>query len=212
MRAAILDYAAVLHDMYVTIPIVLATQNNHAIKFASGLGAVGMLFNDTREAALYVNFALATAPWILFDFQMAPGGGQGEGPNYLDYTLQTFWPLRADVPSLRGRRGLSLQNDLPRAVAGGMHRKRRGRGGPARRSTPHRVARLAHESRHAFRATPSRWTTQSLLRIFRPGRSTGGPRGSRLARREHPRLCSANLRRGGPFARDAARPPQCVAA
>lgn len=95
LRAAILNYTDVLVDMYIRLPIGKFLANNHIIKFTSGVGLVGMTFNDTRAAAHYVNLALSTAPWVLFDFQMPEGGGQGEGPNYLDYTFKTFLPFAA---------------------------------------------------------------------------------------------------------------------
>ena len=93
MRNAILDYVAILYDMYVTIPIAMFTPNNHVIKLTSGLAVTGMTFNDVPESAKYVNLGLSTVPWVLFEFQMPPGGGQAEGPSYLDYTIVTFLPF-----------------------------------------------------------------------------------------------------------------------
>jgi len=90
MRNAILAYAAQLYAVYVEIPIAKFLQNNHQIKLTSGLGLTGITFNHTREAAKYVNLAMSEAPYILLDFQMPVGGGQAEGPTYLDYSFKTF--------------------------------------------------------------------------------------------------------------------------
>jgi len=105
-RAAVFQYAETLYHEYVTVPIGKALMNNHLIKFTSGLGLVGMTFNDVPEAPVLVNLALSTAPWVLFDFQMPEGGGQGEGPNYLDYTMGTFLPFVAAYH--RYARGVTL--------------------------------------------------------------------------------------------------------
>jgi len=95
MRDSILGIAEKLHGFYIRLFLGKLLQNNHIIKFTSGLGVVGMTFNDIPQAAKYVNVALTTAPWCLLDFQMPDGGGQGEGPNYLDYTFKTYLPFVA---------------------------------------------------------------------------------------------------------------------
>lgn len=95
MREAMLTFAKKLYGFYITIPIASFIPNNHLIKFAAGLGMVGMTLNDEKVAAKFVNVALTSAPHILLDFQMPEGGGQGEGPNYLDYTFKTYLPFIA---------------------------------------------------------------------------------------------------------------------
>ncbi len=94
-RDAIAQIAEDLWDYYVdSWPVVLRlTQNNHNIKLASGFGMAGFVLNDRPEAARYVNHALTQSTYYLFDRQNCDGGCQAEGPNYLDYTLLTFWPF-----------------------------------------------------------------------------------------------------------------------
>lgn len=94
-RDAIAQIAADLWDYYVeSWPVTLRLeQNNHNIKLASGLGMAGFVLNDRPEAAPYVNHALTQTTYNMFDRQNCPGGCQAEGPNYLDYTLLTFWPF-----------------------------------------------------------------------------------------------------------------------
>ena len=90
MERAIRLAARRLHAFYVLVPIGQFVENNHIIKFTSGLFMVGLTFNQNEEAARYTNIAMTTAPFVLLDFQMPEGGGQGEGPNYLDYTFKTY--------------------------------------------------------------------------------------------------------------------------
>ncbi|MCL4236252.1 MAG: heparinase II/III family protein, partial [Deltaproteobacteria bacterium] len=94
-RDAIAQIADDLWDYYVdSWPVILRlTQNNHNIKLASGLGMAGFALNDRPVAARYVNHALTQATYYLFDRQNCDGGCQAEGPNYLDYTMLTFWPF-----------------------------------------------------------------------------------------------------------------------
>ena len=95
MRSSILDIADKLFNFYIQFPLGKLLQNNHIIKLASGFGMVGITFNDIPRSAVYMNIALSTAPYVLLDFQMPQGGGQGEGPNYLDYTFKTYLPFVA---------------------------------------------------------------------------------------------------------------------
>ena len=90
MRNAILTATQKLFNFYVIIPIGKLIQNNHLIKLACGIGMVGLTFPNESIAYEYVNFAMTTAPYVLLEVQMPPGGGQGEGPNYLDYTFRTY--------------------------------------------------------------------------------------------------------------------------
>jgi hypothetical protein len=90
MREAVRTFARHLYDCYVAFPILIGLPNNHQIKLTAAFGVAGMTFNDTREAATYVNLAQSSAPYFLLDFQMPDGGGQAEGPTYLDYSFQTF--------------------------------------------------------------------------------------------------------------------------
>lgn len=90
MRNTILEAAEKLFNFYIELPIGKFFQNNHLIKLACGIGIVGLIFPNETIAYEYVNFAMTTAPYILLEIQMPTGGGQGEGPNYLDYTLNTY--------------------------------------------------------------------------------------------------------------------------
>ncbi len=69
------------------------TQNNHNVRFASGIGAVGMTLNFLPEAARYVNYGIGDATYFLLDWQSCDGGCQAEGPNYLDYSAGCYLPF-----------------------------------------------------------------------------------------------------------------------
>jgi Heparinase II/III-like protein len=95
MRTALLDYTRMLQFLYVTIPIAKFVANNHVIKLCAGFAVVGMTFNDIPDAARWVNLGVTSSIHTLLEFQMPPGGGQAEGPIYLDYSFTTFAPFSA---------------------------------------------------------------------------------------------------------------------
>ncbi len=90
------EMAERLYEYHVVSPwriLLHFTQNNHNIRFASGIGMAGMTLNLLPEAAKYVNYAVTDTTYFLLDWQNCVGGCQAEGPNYLDYSAACYLPF-----------------------------------------------------------------------------------------------------------------------
>jgi len=73
---------------------LMATRNNHNVRFDSSLGYVAMTLNNWSEAARLVNFGLTEAiHWQLVQQNCAGEGCVAEGPDYLAYSAQNFLPF-----------------------------------------------------------------------------------------------------------------------
>ncbi len=88
--------AVSFHDFYARqFPLwLMATRNNHNVRFDSSLGYVAMTINNWPEAARLVNFGLTEAiHWQLIQQNCAGEGCVAEGPDYLAYSAQNFLPF-----------------------------------------------------------------------------------------------------------------------
>ena len=94
--ATIKQLAASMVHFYVDfMPLwLMATRNNHTIKFWAGIGYVALTFNDWDRAAELINGALTETVYWQLEIQNCPGAGCcPEGPNYLAYSAINYLPF-----------------------------------------------------------------------------------------------------------------------
>ncbi len=73
---------------------LMATRNNHNVRFDSSLAYAAMTLNDWSEAARLVNFGLTEAVhWQFEEQDCSSMGCCAEGPDYLSYSSQCFLPF-----------------------------------------------------------------------------------------------------------------------
>jgi hypothetical protein len=75
--------------------MLIASRNNHAMKFWGALGLCALVLNDRPEAARDVSEAMTGLDWLLNHWQSTEEGGYGEGWNYLQYGGRSFLPFLA---------------------------------------------------------------------------------------------------------------------
>ena len=94
---AVFDYGTTKDPKF----MLIASRDNHSVKFASAIGMCGMMFNDNPRAALYVDFA-ATFTDFMMDYLIDADGGDAEGPNYNEYGAVNYLPFFAAYHRLVG--------------------------------------------------------------------------------------------------------------
>ena len=73
---------------------LMATRNNHNVKFDSAVGYAALTFNNWDRAAEFINFGLTEAAYWQLEMQNCPGAGCcAEGPNYLAYSSINYLPF-----------------------------------------------------------------------------------------------------------------------